>query len=340
MTRRNRKEQAEAPGQDSFLDVVCNLVGIMIVLVMVVGAQAQRAMMMREKAQQTASIPAAPQYDVAGAAAAAASVEASIAELQTNIAKQNLELAMREQERSKYQLLVTVAEQRLAEHRDQLSEADRARYDLQSELQKARTELTSLEQTKGAVASNAPPGVIEHLPTPMAKTVFGKELHFRLLGGTLAYVPWEETLERMKSDAPGHIHKLRDAPRVELSLPVIEGFGARYILRRSEVEMQTRAGTARQSRVELERLYFVQADQQLGEPLERALQPNSMFRSRLIGHEPQRTTITVWVYPDSFEEFRQLKAELFKLGYLTAGRPLPENFPIGGSPDGTRSSAE
>ena len=56
--------------------------------------------------------------------------------------------------------------------------------------------------------------------------------------------------------------------------------------------------------------------------------------------EPSRTTITIWVYPNSFEQFRQLKAELFKLGYLTAGRPLPEDFPIGGSPDGTRSAAE
>ncbi len=338
MTRR-KKEQAEAPGHDSFLDVVCNLVGIMVVLVMVVGAQAQRAAIIREKAKQATAIPAGPKYDVASAAAMAASVEASIAELQANIARQNLEVAMREQERNQMQILVTVAEQRLAEHRSKLSDAERARYDLQAELDKAKVELTNLSQIEGAT-KNTPPGVIEHLPTPMAKTVFGKEIHFRLLDGKLAYVPWEETLERMKSDAPQHVQKLRDTPRVELALPVIEGFGPRYILRRSEAELQTAAGVARQSRVELERLYFVQVDSDLGEPLERALQPNSLFRSRLIGMEPNRTTITIWVYPNSFEQFRQLKAELFKLGYLTAGRPLPEDFPIGGSPDGTRSAAE
>jgi len=334
MTRRPRKEQAEAPGQDSFLDVICNLVGIMIVLVMVVGAQAQRAATIREKAKQApVAIEAQPKYDVAAAAAAAASVEASIAELQQNIAKQNLELAMREQERNQMQILVTVAEQRLAEHREKLSEAERQKYDLQAELDKARHELAELDRIKGALKS-APPGVLEHLPTPMAKTVFGKEVHFRLLGGRLAYVPWDETLERMKADAPHQVQKLRDSPRVELSLPVIEGFGARYILRRTD------AGPGRQARVELERLYFVQVDSDLGEPLERALQPNSMFRARLIGMEPSQTTITVWVYPDSFDQFRKLKAELFKLGYLTAARPLPQDFPIGGSPDGTRSSAE
>jgi hypothetical protein len=56
--------------------------------------------------------------------------------------------------------------------------------------------------------------------------------------------------------------------------------------------------------------------------------------------EPNRTTVTVWVYPDSFNEFRQLKADLFQRGYATAGRPMPEGHPIGGSPDGSRSAAE
>jgi hypothetical protein len=339
MTRRTRV-QAEAPGQDSFLDVICNLVGIFIVLVMVVGAQAKRAMVAREAAKLApAAIAGPPKYDVESAAGAARAVASSINELQRRIAQQSQEAALREAERNRLQVLVTVAEQRLAEHRDGLSTADRERYDLQQKLRASQQELATLEQSRTAI-SNAPPEVIPHLPTPMAKTVFGKEVHFRLLHNELAYVPWEQMLDRMKADAPNHVAKLRDSPRVELSLPVIEGFGARYILRRAEVEMQTRVGTATQSRIELERLYFVQAEPQLGETLERALQPNSQLRSRLAAYDPQRTTVTVWVYPDSFESFRQLKHELFKLGFLTAGRPLPENFPIGGSPDGSRSTAE
>jgi hypothetical protein len=174
----------------------------------------------------------------------------------------------------------------------------------------------------------------------MAKTVFGTEVHFRLLGGRLAYVPWDEMLEKLKAEAPNHVNKLRDAPRVEMSLPVINGFGAHYILRRAEVEMQTRMGVASQSRVELEKLYFVDAEPDLGVPLAEALQAGSEFKSRLSAFKPQQTTVTIWVYPDSFDQFRELKAELFKLGYLTAGRPLPAGHPIGGSPDGSRSSAE
>jgi hypothetical protein len=335
---RRREEQFEAPGKDSFLDVVANVVAILIILVIVVGSQAQKIVVGAAKKAAVASIDT-QSGEVAAASAAAGAVEAGIDELQRKISEQNNEIALRSQIRGQAQVLVTVAEQRLNEHRAKLTEAERARYDLEAELIASRGELSGLDQVASAV-TNAPPIVLQHLPTPMAKTVFGKEVHFRLLDGKLAYIPWDETLEHMKSDAPKHIHKLQNANRVELSLPVREGFGARYILRRSEVEMQTRAGVARQSRVELERVYFVQADAEVGEPLEQALSPNSMFRSRLIGMEPQRTTVTVWVYDNSFEEYRQLKAELFKLGYLTAGRPLPPGMPIGGSPDGTRSSAE
>jgi hypothetical protein len=48
----------------------------------------------------------------------------------------------------------------------------------------------------------------------------------------------------------------------------------------------------------------------------------------------------MWVYPDSFELYRQLKEELHNMGYATAGRPLPEGVLIGGSSQGTRSSAQ
>jgi hypothetical protein len=335
---RRREEQFEAPGKDSFLDVVANVVAILIILVMVVGSQARPELLALHLSQQTAA--ASPlTADAAAADEAAAAVEGSIQELQGRIQRQNLEVAMRQQERDRVQLLVSVAEQRLAEHRGQLSDADRARYDLETQLGAARRQLGELDQSKVS-AENQPPEVLEHLPTPMARTVFGTELHFRLQGGRLAYVPWDETIERMKAEAPDHIQKLRNSPRVELSLPVQNGFGAKYILRRAEMQMQTKVGVATQGVVELEKLYFVDAEPNLGQPLAAALQQGSEFRSRLAANRPQQTTVTVWVYPDSFDQFRTLKAELFKLGYLTAARPMPANQPIGGSPDGSRSSAE
>ena len=37
---------------------------------------------------------------------------------------------------------------------------------------------------------------------------------------------------------------------------------------------------------------------------------------------------------------KKVKEELYKRGYLTASRPMPEGQPISGSPQGTRSAVE
>jgi hypothetical protein len=338
---RHRQEQFEAPGKDSFLDVVANVVAILIILVIVVGSQASQIVIQKETARQEAlaATTAAPRKDISQAESEAVAVELGVQELQQRIDRQKFEISYRQAERDRVQLLVTVAEQRLNEHRGQLGEADRERYDLDAQLVASRGELAKLSQTQAA-PGKPPPTVLQHLPTPMARTVFGTEVHFRLLGGRLAYLPWEEMLQRLKADAPQHVQKLKGAPRIELSLPAIGGFGARYILRKVDAQLQTRVGTATQSSVELEQLYFVDAETNLGQPVAEALRPNSEFRSRLAEHKPQATTVTVWVYPDSFDDFRTIKADLFKLGYLTAARPLPEGYPISGGPEGSRSSAE
>lgn len=336
---RRPKSDVEAPGQDSFLDVVCNLVGILIVLVMLIAAQAKRGMIAAATASQEPVAASPVSADVKAAEAAAGAVEGSIHELQGRIRRQDYEIAMRRQERDQVQLLVAVAEQRLAEHRDELSEADRTRYDLESQLVASRTRLSELDRAAKS-AERKPPEVLEHLPTPMARTVFGREIHFRLLGGRLVYVPWDEMKAAMNADAPAHISKLRNNPRIELSLPAVGGFGAHYVLRRAEIKIETKVGTATRGGIELEKLYFVDAEDNLGVPLAEALQPGSEFLSRVSECKPQQTTVTVWVYPDSFEGFRLLKADLFKRGYLTAARPLPFGHPIGGSPDGSRSTAQ
>ncbi|MFN0020304.1 MAG: hypothetical protein ACKVP0_18755 [Pirellulaceae bacterium] len=325
--RRKSNSQAEAPGQDSFLDVVANLVGILIILVMIVSAHAKSAMIAEETSTTNPRTPVGPSPDLAAAEAAAADVEKNMAELEGKIQRQALEVAFRQEERGQLQTIVALAEQELAKSRDAMTEEDRAQYDLAQDLIQSKGELERLGQTITSVVKPSKT-VLQHLPTPMAKTVFGHEMHFRLLGGRLAYVPMNEMTDALQKDAPTKVQKLRSQPRIEESLPVRDGFGARYSLRREG------------DRVAFEEIYMVDAEENLGEPANQALQPNSLFRGRLNGHDPKRTTVTVWVYPDSFDEFRQLKGELFKLGFLTAARPLPFGVPIAASPDGNRSTAE
>lgn len=334
--RRTRSPQAEAPGQDSFLDVVANLVGILIILVMVVAAHAKSVILADDAPEADGG---AATVDVASAVAAAQRVEAGIAELQQQIGRQQFEIAYRNAERDQIQKVVLLAEQQLAERRTQMSQEQRARLDLEQQIMAASHQLGSVQMAL-ETSVKPPPTAIPHLPTPMAKTVFSAETHFRLLGGRLAYVPFNEMIERLQAEAPGKVHRLKNAPRIEETLPIVQGFGGRYILRRTDVEVATKFGPVRQSPVELEKIWLVDAEPNLGEPLAQALASGSQFRARLSGLDRERNVITVWVYPDSFDEFRALKRELFKAGFLAAARPLPMGHPVGGSPDGSRSAAE
>ncbi|MFP6620974.1 MAG: hypothetical protein VB877_16645, partial [Pirellulaceae bacterium] len=55
-TRRTPPRVTEDPGQDSFLDIVANLVGILIILVMVVAVRAREAIV-AEKVPQNQGVP-------------------------------------------------------------------------------------------------------------------------------------------------------------------------------------------------------------------------------------------------------------------------------------------
>jgi len=79
---------------------------------------------------------------------------------------------------------------------------------------------------------------------------------------------------------------------------------------------------------------------QLGEPLDVAMQEGSMFRHALAKLRPGRHTVTIWVYPDSFEEFRKVQKELYAIGFSVAARPLSHGTPISGSPQGSKSAAQ
>jgi len=174
----------------------------------------------------------------------------------------------------------------------------------------------------------------------MAKTVFGKELHFRLHNGKLAFVPWDELVERLRDEAQQKLWRLKDQPELTETFGPIGGFWMKYTLKRVEYQHATRMGVAVRRGVELDRFILIPVDDDMGESLEDALHTNSQFQAILAANQPEATTITVWTYPDSFDEFRQLKRFLFENKYLTASRPLSFDTPIGGSPHGTRSSAQ
>ena len=77
-----------------------------------------------------------------------------------------------------------------------------------------------------------------------------------------------------------------------------------------------------------------------GQPVGDVIRNPQILDVELAGRDKGTTTVTVWVYPKSFAAFRQLKELLYKKGYSTAARPLPEGRKITGGPGGSRSRAQ
>lgn len=340
MSRRAR-QVPEGAGQDSFLDIVANLVGILIILIMVVGVRAKDALLAASRTPPPTEQVEELARAVKQVESETAALEGDFQRLQGNLQQLALEIDYRRRERDRFLQLIKTAELTLDEQRNQLTQSEQQQYDHLRQLAALNSQLEDLKRSQQSLKSLAPPSdVIEHLPTPLAQTVFGKELHFRLERGRLTYVPLEELVEQLKAEAPQKLWKLNQAEEITEVLGPLGGFRMKYTLRQITQSVPTRGGAATQRRIELDHFVLLPVRDDLGTPLAEALREGSELDTILAGERPKQTTVTVWVYPDSFDGFRQLKEHLFRRGFLSAGRPLPAGVPIGGSPDGSRSSAQ
>jgi len=327
--RRIQNDEADSVGQDSFLDVITNIVGILIILVMVVGARVQKLV-----------IDASP-----GAPARLDALEGEIRELEATLtaAESEVEELVAQGEEvtaasmaahaERVELATAVAAARreleIRKAAEDVGRVKAAEVSVKKAQLKADIEKTELEAEGLAHA----PATTEHVlayPTPIGRTVNGEEIHFRLEGNRIAYIPLTELFELAKSQTQrrsGSITEL--AARVE-SVGPEQDFHLDYII-------ETKIDQARGQVLVRSREWVVRpATPAIGETIAQALGPQSRFRALVAGAAPD-TTITLWCYPDSFEAYRKVREELHRVGLPTAARPLPEGAPIGGSTEGSKS---
>jgi hypothetical protein len=316
----------DSESTNSFLDVITSSIGILIILVMVAGQRSRQAV----EAMATAPLTA----ELAAAQAEAVTLEQDVHRIADQMATVRAELAVRSAERGQLSTLVAAIEQDLAKRRAALDQRSRGRYDLERDLALARDELNRLESERQRVEQTVAPETIQvdSYPTPISKTVDDKEAHFQLLGGRLAFIPFEALVDRLQSTLRDYASRLQDQPELSDTLGPVGGFRLRYSIERHD--------TPGGSFLRLAHVDFIPTSGQLGEPMDAALAPKSALRNKLEMMSPRQYTITVWTYPDSFTEFRQLKKELYSMGYAVAARPLPHGMPIGASPQGSKSSAQ
>jgi hypothetical protein len=364
MNRSRRRQTEPGSDYDSFLDIVANLVGILIILIMVIGVRAQNAYEsclqsdLDKTAASTRSEAAIPEEPAAIASLELPESELVLPDVETpkqeviklhadalrldeEVNKIEYESEIQLARRDRLQVLVTSVQRKLGEHRERLADDERQRVDKQLTIAERRRQLNRLNDSIRSISTaRPPPEILEHYPTPLAKTVFGQEEHFRLLAGRLARVPINDITNKLGNDARSNVWKLNDTSRVTETFGPLEGFLIKYTLVARNRRVPTENGYVMRRGVELERFVLIPTTGLREVSLDGALAPNSEFRRRLAQIDPQETTVTVWTYPDSYAELRKLKDELFKLGFLTATRPLPEGYPIGGSPRGTKSAAQ
>lgn len=331
MRRVNVREENDT-GQDSFLDVVTNIVGILIILVMVIGARVHTLSLSSEAAASPAV--AVTLEELQSLAQEATSVEHELAELDLQLV--TLTAAANDAAIGRMQLATAVAA--LEAERD----ARRSAVDEETALaaeQRARIELleeaiaSTEEEAETLKYEEAETEEVLAYPTPIGRTVNGDEMHFQLQGGNVAYIPLQELFGMARNRAQRHTGSLAQLTNHIESVGPTQGFALDYVI-------ETQVDRARGQILVRSREWVVRPQHQaLGEPLDVALAEGSAFRRRL-GRLTPDTTVTLWCYPDSFEAFRDVRAELYRMGIAAAGRPLPEGAPIGGSADGSKSVAQ
>lgn len=319
---RTIRESDAGFGSDSFLDVIANMVGILIILVVVVGIR------VKQMPQVPKELDPATVSELASREGATRGLETDVLNLNQQMQHVQRLTAVRTDERAALALLLADGERELNARRASLDKHAREQFDFERELAASKTYLDRLERDRDAVKKQkSKPIEIRNYPTPISQTVFGKEAHFQLQGGRIVFVPMEELVEAFKHDAKEKFYLLRHESDITETVGPRGGFRLQYTL--------VRTGNHGQ----LESFHLLPTNHRLGEPVSVALGPNSQFRAELARFVPQ-TTITLWTYPDSFAEFRAVKKELYQLGYPVAARPLEDGQLIGGAPNGTKSAAE
>jgi hypothetical protein len=327
-------QSSEPVNSDSFLDIVASVVSIMIIMVVMEGMRIKNTPVK----VSLAATPAAKELEkeLAGEQALWGDVLRVEGEVRA-VATEGVKRAM---QRDALATTVAAVEHNLQQRRQQLDGTKQTDFDLARGLSESRFQLDQLVRQREQV-ENAPaaPIVIESYPTPLSRAVDGPEAHLLIANGRVVFIPLDPLREEFVARAKQQVHRLADEDELTETIGPIGGFRLRYTLERHETSIDTARDT-RRGRSIAYRWTIIPTSDDLGEPVRLALEQGSDFRQALTKILPGRTTITIWVYPDGFAVFRQIRKELYRLNYVIAARPLPPGASISGSPEGSQSAAQ
>jgi len=369
MGRRAAKEEGQF-GHDSFLDVVTNMVGILIILIVIAGLKVSKAPLPPHRLQTSAddeiaaAEPIAPQDPEPPAPAKLLPLPQPDPE--PRVIPPSPELVSKARQIDAELQQATAEQRRLQAELERAAEEERA---LQSRRQAARQALAAeaeqlkqsreqlgrvrgtLDQTEAMLAElkhaveeaeNEPGPVkqLKHRLNPVSSLVDGAELHFRLAKNRVAPIPIEELVERVKPQIEQKKNWLLKNRVHQGQVGPVDGFVMNYVVeaRPLSVIEEMRQGRG-MVRIGLAEWQIAPEPDLEAETADQALRAGSKFL-RAVRAAPRDATLTFWVYPDSFELYRRLKEFAHDEDFTVAARPLPFGVPIAGSPRGSRSAGQ
>ncbi len=354
MIRRHRPQREAAFSFDSFLDLVTNVVGIIIRLILVVWAGARAYTGLPEFFHPTPPpagatdlvIPTDPlQYELDRQ-------RAEMAEAQKRLLEQLRQLDMTKSTDQK-------AKQELAALDARRQSLDQAFSDLHQTAaqqgkagQSAVLTLTDIQKRRERIAAEIK--ALEKLPplkkvlryrTPVSQAIHSEEFHFECRQGRVAYVDVNAMLEDVRRHLRDKGDQLKTTWQVRDVTGAVGPFRMHYVIERQREAMDgVFGGISPEANASfgygLSEWLIEPVAPFRGETVTDALATNSEFRHICDGLSAELSAVTLWVYPDSFELYRRLRDFLADRNITVAGRPLPAGMPITCSKRGSVSRGQ
>jgi hypothetical protein len=338
---------------DSFLDVVANVVGIIIRLILVawVGARSYKAVV---------PPPPVPPAALAEPAALPDPTDPRLDELARRrhdlTAYRDRALQRSREEKEALSRDLALLSQQLGQlaGKRRTQEKEQARYAAQAtrgdqasrgvllsvaELQKRSNRLLA-ELEKMRKQPRATKQLRYH--TPVSAVVQTEEVMFECKAGRVTLLDTAALLDQVRRAARGKVEQMRHQWELSDVTGPVGAFRLRYVLERPRTTLDGPVGAPAGGhyRVELSGWEAEPIVQERGEPVEKALSTGSAFRKVVDDLDPQQTVVTLWVYPDSFPLYRALRDYLHDREVVVAGRPLPDGYPIASTRHGTASRGQ
>ena len=321
-------------GQDSFLDIVANLVGVLIILVVIVGAQATSVWNQVEPDAAIGDEITEVQQQIVRASNTVKKLQTDNHTLESDIKTQSTLAAVASERRHIALVNLEVVRQEVESQRKKLSAVQQQHFDQQRKRAELQQSLDGVIRESKVLSVSRPSIVsktIEHHPTPISQTVFTDIIHVRLSNGRLAVVPVDPLTELMQREWKVKAEKLRNQNGVSRTIETvrpIDDFRLQY-------ELQ-----AFKNRILLAGYHVIALTDRVGRPTAEMMQPGSSFTELLSKSVPEETTISIWMYPSELKEHRLLKNWLHEQGFKVASWLQDPGQSISFGPQGSHITAQ